>query len=154
MASRKSTDPAKSQGNYFELLPEEITIEILSRLPLPSVFHAQSVCHSWRTIICCSAQFHKLWDEKNSEQWLFMDDRDGGVEIFNPSGHFKKNMFDSSFWLLKAASGGLLLYLNRTDGMFQVVNPLTMEARQLPDPILGEEHLSFYLKINHKNNCS
>ncbi|GLJ19301.1 hypothetical protein SUGI_0347400 [Cryptomeria japonica] len=124
----------RRQGNCFQLLPEEITIEILSRLPFSNVLKARSVCHSWQNIVCSSPHFHKLWDEKNSEQWLFMDDRDGGVQIFNPSGQSKKKMFDSSSWLLKAASGGLLLYKHKTEELLQVVNPLTMEARQLPDP--------------------
>ncbi|GLJ19311.1 hypothetical protein SUGI_0347650 [Cryptomeria japonica] len=147
MALKKSIAPAKRRGNYFERLPEDINVEILSRLPLPNVFQAQSVCHSWRTIIRSFPQFHKLWEEKNSEQWLVMDDCDGGIEIFNPNRDFKKKMFDSSSWILKAANGGLLLYLNETDGIFQVINPLTMEARQLPNPILREENPFFYLKI-------
>ncbi|GLJ49861.1 hypothetical protein SUGI_1059550 [Cryptomeria japonica] len=149
MHAREEKKQMKRQANHFELLPEEINAKILSRLPLPNVFQAQSVCHSWRTIVCSSPHFQKLWDEKNNEQWLAMDDCDGGVEIFNTNGEFKKKMFEfSNSWILKAAGGGLLLYLNESDGMLQVVNPLTMEARQLPDPIMGElEHLSFYLTI-------
>ncbi|KAH9303588.1 hypothetical protein KI387_007992, partial [Taxus chinensis] len=112
------------------------------------VFQAQSVCKTWRNMVSSSRHFHELWEERNGEQWLVMEWKDcGAVALFNRGGFFVKKIFDSSLQRhLIAASGGLLLYLDNQDGMFYVVNPLTMRCRQLPDPIMGDQFLSTYLK--------
>ncbi|KAH9319023.1 hypothetical protein KI387_020792, partial [Taxus chinensis] len=122
----------------IECLPCEIICEILSWLPFRKVFQVQSVCHSWRNIVCSSQNFHKLWDERNWERWLVGTlEYEGSVYITDGKmeDRFFRKILDSGGWRLRAgAAGGLMLFSK--EGRLRVVNPLTLKSCDLPPPVL------------------
>ncbi|XP_026420812.1 F-box protein At3g07870-like [Papaver somniferum] len=46
--------------DYFKILPEEITLDILTRLPTESVLDSKLVCTNWRSIISDHPSFSKM----------------------------------------------------------------------------------------------
>ncbi|GLJ19461.1 hypothetical protein SUGI_0351380 [Cryptomeria japonica] len=127
MACKHSAGERRSKRtrNHFDVLPEEIVEEILWRLPPFKLFQVQTVCRSWREIVRSSAQFHIQWEERTMEHSDFHE--------FNN-------------WCLKAGCDSISLYAHKKNGKLRVLDALDLQSVELPDDMIGPEHLSFYLK--------
>ncbi|GLJ19463.1 hypothetical protein SUGI_0351400 [Cryptomeria japonica] len=112
--------------NNFELLPEEIVAEILSKLPPFKLFQVQSVCRSWRQLVKSSAQFQILWKQRSVEQ---------------VQSDFKFNN-----WCLTAQCDSIFLYAHQNNGKLQFLDASDLQSVELPDKMIGRKRLSFYLK--------
>ncbi|KAF8009996.1 hypothetical protein BT93_J0855 [Corymbia citriodora subsp. variegata] len=152
--SDHSHSPPQSQlhGATISTLPREIVINILSRLPTPSLFRAQFVCQSWQALAqdplllqlhrprAASSQdlslvFHSKPPLRS--QLYFIDDISGGgsdgrsrpASEFHPPFAVVAPDFD-----LVGSSEGLLCLANALySHNVYVYNPLTGEYKEFPD---------------------
>ncbi|KAH9319784.1 hypothetical protein KI387_021553, partial [Taxus chinensis] len=133
MAAKQSVGASKRCSrrvrDHFEHLPEELLVEILSRLPPHKIFQLQTVCNSWRTILFSSHHFRQQWRERNMDEII-------------PA----KINSSSSAWSVKASCSDFLIYASNKSGMLRLFDPLKMESLQIPDQMLGHKLISKYLK--------
>lgn len=148
--SDHSPSPSPSHGVAINALPREIVVDILSRLPAPSLFRAQFVCRSWRALardpLLLQLHRHRAasshdpslvfhCDHPLRSQLYFVDGVSGGdgrnrpARISHPPFGVVAPEFD-----LVGSSEGLLCLANAlySDDVY-VYNPLTREFRELPD---------------------
>ncbi|GLJ19460.1 hypothetical protein SUGI_0351360 [Cryptomeria japonica] len=115
---------SRRSRNHFEILPEEIIEDILSRLSFSKLFQVESVCRSWREIVRSSAHFQILLTHRPLQYCHFM---------------FKN-------WCLRAACDSIFIYAHKKNGKLRVLDTLDLQSVELPDEMIGHRHLSFYLK--------
>ncbi|KAF8043005.1 hypothetical protein BT93_A1367 [Corymbia citriodora subsp. variegata] len=143
---------SQSHGATISTLPREIVVDILSRLPTPSLFRAQFVCQSWRALVRDplllqlhrprAASSHDLSLVFHSEpplrsQLYFIDDIFGGggdgrnrpVSEFHPPFAAVTPDFD----LVGSSEGFLCLANALFSHDVYVYNPLTGEYRVFPN---------------------
>lgn len=138
-------------GSYcpFDLLPESILHDILSRLSIPDLLIARQSCVSWHRIVSFCQIFQELYDEVNHESWIALSSSSrlnpNGFVLFNANDakqyHFlslAQHVADptTKSWLLQGVAEGLMLLASR-EGRLAVANPLTRRFRLLPDAKLS-----------------
>ncbi|XP_042010605.1 putative F-box protein At1g33530 [Salvia splendens] len=116
-------------------LPEEMTREILRRLPIRSIMRCKFVCKSWRLLIE-GGDFEMLY---TPQPGLAFVHRDIGFavcdEAYKPLCHFgfpplKKDA--TTTLLVVGSANGLILVWNGIDSRLCVCNPITSEYIKLP----------------------
>ncbi|GLJ19462.1 hypothetical protein SUGI_0351390 [Cryptomeria japonica] len=112
--------------NNFELLPEELIAEILSKLPPFNLLLVESVCRSWRQIVKSSAQFQILWKQRSVEQ---------------VQSDFKFNN-----WCLTAQCEFFFVYAHKKKGKLRFLDASDLQSVELRDKMIGRKRLSFYVK--------
>ncbi|EYU22874.1 hypothetical protein ABFS82_03G107800 [Erythranthe guttata] len=137
-----------SNLQLFRNLPLEITIDILSRLPIRRIAICKCVCNSWRELLRSREflDFHLSksvpgllighdWDPENYRIFEFVDEL--GLEThdlhYNTVTKFNSMGFaDSSE--LKGSASGLLFFIRKVsnyDSLY-ICNPITREYIELP----------------------
>ncbi|KAL3754410.1 hypothetical protein ACJRO7_001616 [Eucalyptus globulus] len=140
--SNHSRSPSQSHGVTINALPRGVVVDILSRLPTPSLFRAQFVCLSWRALARdpLFLELHRplprlplrppLWSPL-----YFVDDVSGRDGRNRPArkSHPPFGGVAPEFNVV-GSSEGLLCLANAlySDNVY-VYNPLTGEYRELPD---------------------
>lgn len=131
------------KGDYFSNLPPEITINILSLLPIPAIISCKCVCKSWLCLIE-TAEFVESHLSK-SPSLVAVFDREMGpkpyrvLEFSDESAHNDSIVFDFSFppcQRIHSSVNGLLFlcrYSRKPRGLF-VCNPVTRDYVKLPRP--------------------
>ncbi|XP_059629485.1 putative F-box protein At4g38870 isoform X2 [Cornus florida] len=136
-----------SCNDIDQLLPEDLIIEILSKLPVKSLIRARAVCKNWYTIIKNSSFVTKHFNHhtnnnsgrlfiyrvvKNTRKCifsLFPDETLAGT----PPVH-QDVVVDMPCYIRIVASpyNGILCLFNRPSNSFAMWNPATREFRALP----------------------
>ncbi|KAH7843206.1 hypothetical protein Vadar_013845 [Vaccinium darrowii] len=136
-------------------LPNHILCDILSRLPLKSIFICKRVCKTWRTIIR-EPEFTKLHLSTSPLSLVFY--RHGNHNNYSPSSHFeilqlhdplviarrnptmklKTDIYfpHMNFQIVASCNGTILLsnFASNDDPVMIVCNPLRVEHFVLPKP--------------------
>ncbi|GER31445.1 F-box family protein [Striga asiatica] len=121
--------------------PDEVVLQILSRLPVKSLFRTKCVCKSWHRLIS-DRYFTKLYNEISTRNPMVL------VEISNPSSESRPSLilvdnlrgvseisldFIKDRVKIRASCNGLLCCSSIPDkGVYYVCNPMTREYRLLP----------------------
>ncbi|KAK6259537.1 F-box domain - like 10 [Theobroma cacao] len=129
----------------MECLPQDVVLDILSRLPITSLVQSKSVCRSWRSIIQGSLLankhlshmsdydpgiiFQSHWPSQN--QYYFVD------FAAYPEGNkiLKKISFSTKHANLVGSCNGLLCFCNAAQ--IHICNPLTKDSIELPKLLKG-----------------
>ncbi|KAL4312527.1 hypothetical protein GQ457_01G046080 [Hibiscus cannabinus] len=126
----------------MERLPQDVVLDILSRLPVTTLAISKSVCPSWRSIIQGSVLVDKhllrMSEPENDPCIIFQSpppilDHYYFVDFAAYSGRYKRLM---SFWVptmhgkLVASSNGLLCFCSSS--AIYICNPLTKDSVELP----------------------
>ncbi|KAL5718740.1 hypothetical protein ACHQM5_011610 [Ranunculus cassubicifolius] len=142
--------------DYSWKLPEEITSQILSRLPVKSVLRCRCVCKAWRSFLkdlhFVGMHLGRAYEEKERSLVVATidlrsddDDRRDGVPVIHMSYnvHLVENMFElgrgeqlfvrievpSTVW---ASCNGLLCSCSLDSKDLKICNPFTKETVELP----------------------
>ncbi|XP_047949586.1 putative F-box protein At1g33530 [Salvia hispanica] len=122
---------------FMHSLPEEMTREILRRLPIRSIMRCKCVCKSWRNMIE-RGDLEMLYTPQPSLAFVH---RDIGFavcdEAYKPLCHFgfppiKKDSTTSLLCVVVGSANGLILVWNVIDSRLCVCNPITSEYIKLP----------------------
>ena len=121
------------KGDLFTSLPQEITIEILRRVPLRSVLGCKHVCKSWRDLIegddfmaSYAMQPGLVFSDKN--MYVVCDEDHKPLFQFDvPTPHNKSSCIIGS-------ANGLLLVLDRSYDTLFIFDPITSYYKEL-DPL-------------------
>ncbi|KAF8043006.1 hypothetical protein BT93_A1368 [Corymbia citriodora subsp. variegata] len=148
----RSPPQSQSHGATISTLPREIVVDILSRLPTPSLFRAQFVCRSWQALARdplllhlnrprvasshdLSIVFHS--DPPLRSQLYFVEDVSGGGGDGRnrPASEFHPPFaaVAPDFHLVGSSEGLLCLANALSSHDVYVYNPLTGEYREFPD---------------------
>ncbi|KAL7156007.1 hypothetical protein ABFS83_03G113900 [Erythranthe nasuta] len=148
---RKPRRNPKSELQFFRIIPPEIVIDILSRLPIRTIAECKCVCSSWRDLLQTAEFAHThlsksvaglifgfKWDFLNLKILEFVDER--GLDFESHDLHyslltkFNSSMgFNQRFELLSSANGLLFTrFLNPNPNPLFICNPITREYIQIP----------------------
>ncbi|KAL3812248.1 hypothetical protein ACJIZ3_013516 [Penstemon smallii] len=127
-----------SKGGFF---PDEVVVDILSRLPIKSLFRTKCVCKLWYKLVS-EKYFTKLYNELSIKNPMVL------VEITEPSSDLRSRLVlvdnlrgVSEFSLdfikdrvkIRASCNGLLCCSSIPDkGVYYICNPMTKEYKLLP----------------------
>ncbi|RWR91339.1 F-box-like protein [Cinnamomum micranthum f. kanehirae] len=164
-AQDSSTKRIKPRDGYqsigIQLIPQEIIMDILSRLPIYSLFQCTLVSKAWRDIIIhnpifATMQHNRALENQNSILLMFSQDHSPEVNLYLvervEAGHRKLRVMDAkltnhtgfngSLRILGSCNGLLCISFGSMDGPLYVSNPITGECKQLPSKESKYIHIS------------
>ncbi|KAL9237042.1 hypothetical protein vseg_011632 [Gypsophila vaccaria] len=137
------------RGDYYFYLPEELIVDILSRLPVKSLLRFKSVCKSWRDLIN-TRRFIKLHLKRSQESnsggiiTLYHDTRLYSLNFHRPGNPLGTELHGPAFldyyksrWnelgppVLVGSCNGLLCFAMPCDA-YVLYNPSTRAFKRLP----------------------
>ncbi|CAN6205773.1 unnamed protein product [Urochloa humidicola] len=151
-------------------LPDDLIVNILSRLPPKSLCRFMCVCKSWRALVCDPAHHHifahttswpcfffSRYHDDIPSQGFVTSKGDGGLPLVNSRLSFLPASICGEITLLDSCNGLLLLRCSPANGAaatippqpasyYVVCNPATGEWVALPQPSLEPGFDDFYRK--------
>ncbi|XP_059641858.1 putative F-box protein At3g16210 [Cornus florida] len=131
-------------NDIYQLLPQDVIIEILSRLPVKSLLRARVVCKNWYTIIKNPSFVTKHFNHTNNSGRLFVNRFDKTSQKFvfslfpdqtlaGSPPVYQDVAADVLHYLWVGACNGILCLCNRNNWKhFALWNPATREFKSLP----------------------
>ncbi|XP_059644241.1 putative F-box protein At3g16210 [Cornus florida] len=133
-----------SCSDIHQLLPENVVIEILLRLPVNSLIRARAVCKNWYTIIINPSFVSEHYDHPSNSARLFVhryDEISSGYAFslfpdqtlagYPPA--YQNVVVDMFFYMDVSLYNGILCLSSRNQSKgFALWNPATREFRSLP----------------------
>ncbi|KAK8967752.1 F-box protein [Platanthera guangdongensis] len=122
------------------VLPSDVIVLILARLPVKSLLRSKSVCKSWRTIVS-EKHFVLLYSASSSDKTLvllqIMEPTDNpssffSVDRFGHASRFSLDFLDDRVKVRASCHGLLCCSSIPTRGLYYVCNPMTRDFRLLP----------------------
>lgn len=135
--------------NPFENLPQEITIDILSRLPIQTTLGCKSVCKPWHDLMegseFITSHLSKSSSTSNNSCIAFVEEMDSSkpykIYAFDDKGSSTTLVsqfgFPPRFKRLNAPRSshhGFILFWARSPYQIVICNPITREYKELPSP--------------------
>ncbi|XP_022728401.1 F-box protein At3g07870-like [Durio zibethinus] len=129
----------------MEHLPQEIVLDILSRLPIPTLVQSKSVCRAWRSLIrdpvLVNNHFWRMVE--NDPSFILQTDHPVQNQLY--FGDFSTDRNDGdvittklsmppelNFHLVSSCNGLLCLRVSRGSFGLSIYNPLTGDYTELP----------------------
>ncbi|OVA04118.1 F-box domain [Macleaya cordata] len=149
-------DGMKKKKYYF-FLPEEIIIDILSRLPVKSVLQCRLVCKAWRSLVCDPSFAHMhllrrrrhdddhgkvniavmtLFENNSSERFHYTLDNENCEKSYEIRSFDFSSDDDLILCDIVGSCNGLICIADyKDDGSLYIFNPITRECLNLPNLI-------------------